>query len=477
MLSDLLYRPDFQVIERMILDKFRNTIESFGILQPEDKVIVGVSGGSDSVGLLYMLLALEDLSLKLVVAHVNHKLRGNESDRDAGFVRELAGKLNLDFEYVEVDTDSYRKVNKLSPEDAARKLRYDFFYKLLEKHKASKIATAHTLDDQAETVIMRLLRGSGTLGLSAIKPESNNLVRPLLNIKKSDIRVYLESRGIKWIEDSSNNSDDFRRNRIRNELIPVIENIQPNASEIIARSARVAAIESDFINEEVKKTYKTIISSSPIGLIGKVDKYLNLHDAIRFGVLRMAISDMKGDINAVTSEHLFSVNKLIESENPSGQIDLPENTVFSKGYELFCISRQNILARQYSLFINEPGSWKLSEDITVEIEITSDVSLWGKRDVGYFSLKRAGFPITIRSYQDGDRFFPLGMENSKKVKDFFIDEKVPRFLRNKVPLFESGGEIMWLGGMRIDDRFKADEDEESFLRIKISGVVDRIFLF
>ena len=240
------------------------------MLRKGDRIVAGVSGGSDSVAMLYLLSGLKELSLDITVAHVNHGLRVGEAERDAEFVKNLASRLGLEFEYTKVDTETYRKKNRLSTEDAARKLRYEFFRRILKKIGGGKIATAHTQDDQAETVIMRLIRGSGSLGMSAIKPVSRNIIRPLIDIKKSEIKAYLESENIEWIEDSTNSSSDFLRNRIRNELIPLLEDIHPGASATVARSAKIATIDTEFIYDEALKRYKTVISDSSVGLIGSV---------------------------------------------------------------------------------------------------------------------------------------------------------------------------------------------------------------
>ena len=443
----------------------------------KDKVVIGVSGGSDSIALLHILNNIEELELQIIVAHVNHKLRDEESDNDAKFVREITEDLNFDYEYKEVDTLGYKEKNKLSLEDAARKLRYEFFDQVLDKHSANRIATAHTLDDQAETVLIRLLRGSGSLGLSAIRPVNNNLVRPLLNIRKAELREYLENQNISWREDSSNQSNKFIRNRIRNELLPLMEDIKLGAKDVIARSAEIASIDSAYVTLQIEKIYDSVISESSFGLKGSVPNYIKLPIAIRLGLLRKVIEKFKGDLSSIYSNHFFSIDNLIMSHEPSGQIDLPNNLVISKGYELFCISDSNELEKEYKLNINELGNWKLSDDLEIEIEFSNDTSLWGNESVAYLSMKRVGFPIKIRSYKDGDRFMPLGMNNLKKVKDFFIDEKIPKFLRKKVPVFQSGNNIIWLGGLRIDERFKADPEDDEFLRIKISGAIDEIVVF
>ena len=179
------------------------------------------------MALLHVLEQLRELRLEIVVAHLNHGLRGEESDADARHVREAAGRLGFAFECRETDAEAFRKSRGLSLEDAARKLRYGFFREVLEKRSASRIATGHTLDDQAETVVMRLLRGSGSLGLSGIRPVAGKVVRPLINATKKEAREYLVSRGVSWREDSTNSSDRFTRNRIRNELMPLLETYNP----------------------------------------------------------------------------------------------------------------------------------------------------------------------------------------------------------------------------------------------------------
>ncbi len=198
-----------------MLARVKKTLKKYKMLTQGEKVILGVSGGADSIAMLYALNELVDYGLELIVAHLNHGIRGDEAKGDAEFVKETAKSLRLTFVYGEVDTLSFKEESQLSLEDAARTLRYKFFDQVLNKHYATKIATAHTLDDQAETVLMRLLRGSGSRGLSGIPPVSNSIVRPLIDTSRSEIEEYLRSKGVEWVEDSTNESPEFLRNRIR----------------------------------------------------------------------------------------------------------------------------------------------------------------------------------------------------------------------------------------------------------------------
>jgi len=433
-----------------------------------DKVVIAISGGSDSVGLLHQLLFLEELNLNLIAAHFNHKLRGDESERDAVFVERLAKKLGVQFEYGEARANDFRNKKPLSPEDAARRLRYEFLEDVLKRNKAQRIATAHTLDDQAETVIMRILRGSGSKGLSGIPPVNGNVIRPLIEIPKKEIRDYLRFNRIRWVDDSSNVSTQFLRNKIRLKLIPLLKEINPSISQVLHRSSEIFRIESDFIALCVNEVFKSVIAKKQFGYLGNSKKYLSQNKAVRLGILRKTVELLKGDLKSVSAIHLLAIDELIESDKSSGEVILPENIRFNKGYQLFCISEKAKFNENYNYKINGQGSFEFKNGLKVDIEVSSDKSHWDDEAVGFFSAKKVGFPIVVRNYKPGDRFRPLGIKGFKKVKDLFIDEKVPRFLRKSVPIFETTEGIIWVGGIRNDDRFKVGKRESKFLKIKIS---------
>lgn len=455
----------------MFLGKIRKTVDSFGMIAPGDVVVAGVSGGSDSMALLFALCDLREFypGTDVIVSHVNHGLRGAESDEDAEFVREAARRLGFPFECVQVDTESFRKKHGLSLEDAARELRYGFFNDILTKHSAQRIATAHTLNDQAETVIMRLIRGSSSQGLAGIRPSSGNIIRPLINVTKHEAIEYLRSKGEPWREDSTNSSDEFLRNRVRNELIPLLESYNPAVEQVLSRVAAVCAAEADFISAEAEKRFRKIARVVAAGVLGDTEKLLHEPPAIRFSVMRKSILAVKGDLNSVSAKHLFSIDEVLRSGEPSSEVNLPGRVVFHAGHGVFFFVREEKFREFPPTEIKSHGTHQVSQDLEVTVELTDDVSLWGTADVGYFSPEKIDFPVTLRSFSEGDRFVPLGMRGAKKLKDFFIDEKIPRFLRKKVPVFETRDGIIWVGGLRMDNRFKADETKGPWLRLKICG--------
>ena len=455
----------------MFLGKVKKTVDSFGMLSPGDVIVAGVSGGSDSMALLFALCDLRELypDIDVIVSHVNHGLRGAESDEDAEYVREAAGRLNFSFECVRVDTEGFRKKRGLSLEDAARELRYDFFNDILAKRSAQRIATAHTLNDQAETVIMRLIRGSGSQGLAGIRPSVGNIIRPLINVTKLEAREYLQSKGVSWREDSTNSSNEFLRNRIRNELIPLLESYNPAIEQVLSRVAAVCAAEADFISAEAERKFKELARVVDEGVLGDTEKLLREPPAIRFSVMRKSILAVKGDLNSVSAKHLFSIDEVVRSGESSAEVNLPGGVVFHTGHGVFFFTREDELREFPPTEIKNHGTHRVSRDLEVTVELTDDSSLWGAPDVGYFSPEKVGFPIALRSFSEGDRFVPLGMRGAKKLKDFFIDEKIPRFLRKKVPVFETRDGIIWVGGLRTDNRFKADRMKGPWLRIRVCG--------
>jgi tRNA(Ile)-lysidine synthase len=437
------------------LSSVKKTIKRFNMLAPDETVVVGVSGGADSLGLLHILTEIEEYNLKLIISHINHGIRPEEGKRDAEFVEEIAKKLNLPFELKEVNTPELKKILNLSLEEAARILRYGFFKEVLCKYGANRVATGHTLDDQAETVLMRIIRGSGTSGLSAIPPVSKGyIIRPLIQTPRSEIEEYLRAKGVKWIEDSTNRAKDFLRNRIRHELIPELQEYNPKIKEALSRTASILRVEEDFIKSRAKNWFEYVFGSSGENeLLGTISHYKLIPEALRPPFIRIAIEKLKGDLRKISFNHIISVDELLLSETPSGEISLPHEIVVTKGYDLFLFTRKSELKREFSHTISSPGKWSFP-DFDCEVEITEVKSLSENKFVGIFDADSVEFPFGVRNFRPGDRFIPLGMKTLKKVKRFFIDEKIPRFLRNRIPVFLSKGEIMWIGGMRIDERFK-----------------------
>jgi tRNA(Ile)-lysidine synthase len=437
------------------------------MLIQSEKVILGVSGGADSIAMLYALNELIDYGLELIVAHLNHGIRGDEAKGDAEFVKETAKSLRLTFVYGEVDTLSFKEESQLSLEDAARTLRYKFFNQVMNKHYATKIATAHTLDDQAETVLMRLLRGSGSRGLSGIPPVSNSIVRPLIDTSRSEIEEYLRSKGVEWVEDSTNESPEFLRNRIRQDLLVELESYNPQIKETLSRTAEILRSEEEFIRREALKHFDDIFNPNKSELIGDLKHYRSVEKPLRFSLLRLTIEKLNSGLKNISSIHIISADDFLLSETASGEVELPQGTVIVKGYDTFLVTRKSELELEFSYSIQSPGKWSFPE-FSVSIEyIKTDELDENDESVAYFDPETVSFPIEVRNFKPGDRFSPLGMTTSKKLQDYFTDIKLPKFLRSKVPIFISKDEIMWLGGMRLDNRFKVTDKKKEVLMIKL----------
>ncbi len=452
----------------MIQTELIKTIEEYKMFNPGETVVAGVSGGADSICLLHLLFQLKKYGLNLIVAHLNHGLRGTESDSDEEFVKKAASGLGLRFVSRYVDTGSFKDSENLSIEDAARRLRYTFFQNTLKNNKADKIATAHTLEDQAETVLMRMLRGSGSSGLSGIPPVNGSIVRPLINISGTEIKKYLKSRNIKWREDSSNKSMLYLRNKIRHDLIPQLRTYNPNIVEVLSRTSDLLRVESEFLDINTEAAFKSVFVKKHFGYIARISKYSKLHKAVRLNLLRKCIENIKGDLKSVSSLQVLTIDEQINSEKASCNITLPGKLLFSKGYNIFSISRKDAVNTGFSYEITGPGEYRFKNGFKLLVEKTSDRSMWSDENTGHFSSKKVTFPLLIRNIRPGDRFKPLGFMGFKKVKDFFIDEKVPRFLRKAVPIVECDRNVAWVGGFRIDDRFKVGKDEKEFLRIRLT---------
>jgi tRNA(Ile)-lysidine synthase len=305
----------------MLREKIIKTIRKYSLLSTFDKVLVGVSGGPDSLALLYLLNELKvKLGVKLIVAHFNHGLRARSSDLDERFVRASAGKLGLDF--LSRKADGYKKLKHPS-EETLRKLRYKFLFEIARKYKMNKIALAHNLDDQAETVLMRLIRGTGLYGLTAILPKRQIgkfiITRPLIEVKRSEIEGYLKKIKVKARIDKTNFQDIFLRNRIRHGLLKELEKINPNIKQTLARFAQQAAVDYDYLYKQAKVLLRP--KNNSLFRI-ELRRFNNLHLALQRMVMRLAFEGLAGDLRAFTNKHWEEVQDLVDNRPPGSIVHL-----------------------------------------------------------------------------------------------------------------------------------------------------------
>jgi tRNA(Ile)-lysidine synthase len=364
------------------------------LLAPSEPLLVGVSGGADSVTLLDCLV---QSGYRPHVCHLNHQWRGAESDADAEFVRDLAGKYELPV------TIESRKI--AGDEDGARQARLEFFESVAQRTGIHTLALAHTADDQVETFLLRLVRGAGPAGLAGIRAEkrigSLRIVRPLLKVRRAEVLEYLRAQGLKWREDSSNTNRQFLRNRIRHELLPLLErDYNPGIREVLLRTAEILRAEAE---------------ADPVAAERRAIRQLGFEqvEAIR----QLAMGD---------------------------EVSLPDGVVVYRDYDGLKLGEQSVSA---------VGQWEVS-GVSEEM----------------FDADALGEGLTWRTWRDGDRFQPLGMAGEKKLQDFFVDEKVPRRQRGRVPLLcAADGRIAWVVGYRIAEPFKVTEQTRRLLKIAVRG--------
>ncbi|MCP4649143.1 MAG: tRNA lysidine(34) synthetase TilS [PVC group bacterium] len=338
--------PFFYVIIKLmekIIQKITGYIQNNRLLEAGDRILVAVSGGSDSVFLLYILKQLQGLfKIDIAVAHVNHLLRGKDSDGDEVFVRKLSDELGFKFFSHTVDVKDIAKKKKLSLEDAARKIRYEFFLKITKKHKFNALAVAHNQDDQAETVLMRLLRGAGITGLSAMKVKRKLgdvvLIRPLLEIQKKDIISYLKKKKIKNRLDVSNLKADFFRNKVRLRTLPYLEKTSPGIKSNLLRLSQQAQHLDDFMKKQVAEYYKKNVYKTRSGKLKVEQKtFASLMPALRTALIRKIIQEVKGSIKQIDYRHIMIIDQFIlEQKSSNKSLDLPQGLqVRTKYKEIF----------------------------------------------------------------------------------------------------------------------------------------------
>jgi tRNA(Ile)-lysidine synthase len=419
-----------------------------------------------------MLYALWQIArtrpMPLAVAHFHHGLRGAEADRDAAFVAGQAAELGLPFFIERGDVEGYRRSERLSTEEAARRLRYDFLHRTADANRFSKIAVGHHADDNAESLLLFVLRGSGRRGISGIPPQRGRLVRPLIDCRRDEIRRYLEEEHIAFVLDASNTDNAFVRNRLRNDLIPKLAaDYNPNLVETLSRLSTVARAEDDWMEALAEPLLaRALVRQEADRILLSVPALCALPKAACRRVLRQAISSVKGDLRRIGFGHIEAIRRLSKEKGGCASLHLPRNIRVYRAYEHLEIrlALENGGGLQPATFryrLYGPGEVHLVEaGFCLRLTACGPVDAVRLRRSGqrtaFFDMGKIYFPITVRNPRPGDRFRPLGMTGTQKLQDFFTDRKVPRRSRWTCPLVISGGKIAWVVGHRISEDFKVE---------------------
>lgn len=464
------------------------------MLQERDSVLVGVSGGADSVALVHVMKEIAPIfSLKLGIAHLNHSLRGNESDADAGFVVSLSEKLNLPCYTSKEDIIAYKKKHGFSIEEAGRRVRYSFFENIAQREGFNKIALGHTSDDNSELILMYLIRGSGPLGISGIPPVrgvyNTNLliIRPFIKTAHFDIVKYMSSNGLSHVVDESNMDIKYLRNKIRHDLIPeLMQNYNPKIVDTINRLASIMRSENEWIEKELEPVLnKNILFEENNRIVLSISGINALHTAAKRRIARSAIRKVKGDSRRLSYSHIELIMAQLESDSDSWRLDLPDRIRITRTGKELIVSKEGKTLRAFSskcsvnnkaffeYIINKPGFIVAEkEGFNIRFSELTDMNLpdiyHAVPGTAFFDMEKIDFPLIIRNYLPGDRFTPLGMEGSQKIARYLMNNKAPKEKRIKSPVVISNGKIIWLAGFVIDDSVKVTTGTRKILKAELS---------
>ena len=427
----------------MLKLEIKNKISAYGVPNGT-RLLCAVSGGIDSI---VMLNLLREMRYSCVVAHCNFKLRGEESDSDEMFVREMCQKLDVPCFVAVFDTHKYAEENGVSIQMAARKLRYDWFYELAEKEDCRYIALAHNSDDQAETAILNMVRGTGIRGVSGMKPLQGKLFRPLIEVSRAEIEQISAEDKIPFHNDSTNATTKYARNKVRHLVLPLLQEINVAAKENILRSVSYFSDTERIMNDYVARVAKQVVSSEGDVLRINVD-----------GIMQTAAP------STVLFEILVGENvpKPLAGESvclldaQTGRKCVLSGIEVVRNRNFIEISRVKSKDVDLEYTINVIGDLK-KYGFDISMAYCDDDFVFERNpEIAYLDVKKLKFPLTLRKWRFGDKFIPLGMKGARKLSDFFKDEKLSQAEKSEVQILESDGKIAWVVGLRIDDRFKFD---------------------
>ncbi len=442
----------------MLLDTVRKTIEENALIKKGDTVLCAVSGGADSICLLYVMQALKDeYDLTVYVANINHLIRGEESDRDSNFVKSVCKAADVKCFYREYDVKSISKERKLSEEECGRILRYEFFSEISDSLGGAKIATAHNLNDNAETVIFRLIRGSSAQGISGIKYRRENIIRPLLDVSRDEIEKFLVLNGITWCEDSTNKLPLYARNKIRLSVLPKLREVSGGAERHIVSAAKLISEDNMYLSSIAENAERECFFDGYL----LVDKLLENPVPIKRRIASSVLQ--KWNAREVTGEKIDKFLDFLTKESGK-QFDINSVYYAEKSYQKVYL-RKRISEENPELILTigescEDKNWRLTANIeSYPIKRKSN-------NVAVFDADKLKLPLKIRYKRDGDKMILKGMKGTKKLSDIFSDEKVERLLRSDIPIVEKDGNILFLCGLRQSSLYNADTDTKKYLVIQ-----------
>ncbi len=473
------------VMDKLIL-KVINTIKKYNMIQHGDKIIIAVSGGPDSICLFDILNQIkQQFELSLIIAHVNHGIRNRESEIEARFVRLKSFHRNLPFEQLSISVPAIAREKGLSIEQAGRTLRYHFFKDILHRYQAKKIALGHHADDQVETVLMRIVRGSGLQGLRGIPAKRNVFIRPLIECSRQEIEAYCQRRKIAYCVDSSNREPMYLRNKIRHQLIPMLtKEYNPSICSHLLQLQTIVQDELNFWEEITEKYYlKAIKEEHPCGIILDSKQLSEWPAALQRHVIRKGLRQLRDYLADIQFNHIESIRRLCLINQGEKYLDLPAGIRIRKSYHSLEIGYSEHVKKpekdkkyymwEYELPVGEDKNYPQLGIKMITERYNYAQAVRGKyldsveKDEAYVDYDKLILPLKLRNRRPGDRFKPLNSQFFKKIKSYFIDQKIPLYKRERINLVvDNFDRIVWIVGFQIDERFKITEQTKKILYIR-----------
>lgn len=444
--------------------KVRDYMAFHHMLSEGEQVVAAVSGGADSVCLLHLLVELkEELHITVGAVHVHHGIRGEEADRDAMYTEGLCKKWGVPCLVVRKDVPAYAVARGISEEEAGRILRYEVLGEEAARLGGAKIAVAHHRDDQAETILHNLFRGSSLKGLGGMTPVRGNFIRPLLACSREEILVYLKECKIAYCEDSTNASDDYTRNRLRNVIVPeIVSGINHGAVSHVLHAGDLIAQADAYLESVADQELQahTMQKSGGVGI--RAEALFNQPGIIRAYIIMGMIHGVCGSRKDITARHVSGVTELL-FKAVGARVDLPYGLLARRDYEELWIE-----PKKFELSVDKLEEWRLPEPIYTQFSYEKYQKIPENRYTKWFDYDRIGNALSVRTRQTGD-YIMLKDGNRKTVKSYMIDEKIPRELRNRVPLLAEGSHILWIVGYRISEYYKITDQTKQVLQVQIDG--------
>jgi tRNA(Ile)-lysidine synthase len=458
-------------------------IRDHKLVTPGRKLLVAVSGGPDSVCLLSILAGLrEELGIELHVAHLNHRLRGDDADADVGYVAELSRRLGIPASVESRDVRAYKAQHHTSLEEAAREVRYSFLAQVAVEVGAESVAVGHSADDHVETILMHLIRGSGTRGLRGLQPVSRLhitgtdlvIIRPLLELSREETTGYCRQHGLNPRTDASNYSLTPFRNRIRHELLPQLQKYNPQIAKSLLRTARIAADDLDFIDIELAGVWGKITRKESDSIIFDKESLNKLSPSLVRHAIRAAIESLLGNLRDIEAVHIEDIIDALDK--PAGKvICLPDGLNFTVEYDRYILGTDSAALSPFpalgaETIISVPGNttvpgWDV-EAAVIAPSAVKNIEKEADDFSAFFDYQVTGNRLTVRCRKPGDRFQPLGMEKPKKLNEYMIDARIPRTWRRRIPLVVSPEQIVWVVGWRMDERVKVTDKTGEVLHLQ-----------